>query len=143
MLRSRATCYNPVHLATLPCAELCIVHAKACHVHLSLRNGPFYIALRRRCCSAADTTRPRKDNEVNGREYHFVTSRDQMERDVANTQLYIEAGQYNDNMYGTSVQAVRDVAEAVSDLPLTQRFPTFCIGRPQKFFHEERRPRLF
>jgi len=60
----------------------------------------------------ADTTRPRKDNEVDGRDYHFVTSREQMEHDM-HTSLFIEAGQYNDNLYGTSVQSVREVAEKV------------------------------
>lgn len=36
-----------------------------------------------------------------------------MEQDIAN-HLFIEAGQYNDNLYGTSVQSVREVAEKVS-----------------------------
>jgi len=62
-----------------------------------------------------DTTRPRKDNEVDGRDYHFVTSREQMEHDM-HTSLFIEAGQYNDNLYGTSVQSVKEVAEKVCGL---------------------------
>jgi len=36
-----------------------------------------------------------------------------MERDIQ-AQLFVEAGQYNDNLYGTSIQAVRDIAETVS-----------------------------
>lgn len=56
------------------------------------------------------TTRPKRDSEVDGREYFFVESREQMERDM-NSQMFIEAGQYNDNLYGTSVTAVKDVAE--------------------------------
>lgn len=59
-----------------------------------------------------DTTRPRRDYEVDGRDYHFVASREQMERDIQN-HLFIEAGQYNDNLYGTSVASVREVAEKV------------------------------
>lgn len=35
-----------------------------------------------------------------------------MERDIQN-HLFIEAGQYNDNLYGTSVASVREVAENV------------------------------
>jgi len=35
-----------------------------------------------------------------------------MERDIQD-QLFVEAGQYNGNLYGTSVQAVRDIAETV------------------------------
>jgi len=34
-----------------------------------------------------------------------------MESDIAN-HLFIEAGQYNDNLYGTSVASVRDVAKS-------------------------------
>lgn len=57
------------------------------------------------------TTRPKREHEVNGRDYHFVPRREDMERDIQN-HLFIEAGHYNDNLYGTSVQAVRDLAEA-------------------------------
>ena len=57
------------------------------------------------------TTRARRDYEIDGRDYHFVESRRQMEADIAN-HLFIEAGQYNDNLYGTSIVSVRDVAEA-------------------------------
>lgn len=35
-----------------------------------------------------------------------------MEADIQN-HLFIEAGQYNDNLYGTSVASVREVAEKV------------------------------
>ncbi|XP_076370187.1 disks large homolog 1-like isoform X3 [Tachypleus tridentatus] len=56
------------------------------------------------------TTRPRRDYEVDGRDYHFVSSREQMEKDIQN-HLFIEAGQYNDNLYGTSVASVKEVAE--------------------------------
>lgn len=37
-----------------------------------------------------------------------------MEKDIQN-HLFIEAGQYNDNLYGTSVSSVREVAEKVSN----------------------------
>jgi len=56
------------------------------------------------------TTRLKRDYEVDGRDYHFVASREQMERDIQ-MHLFIEAGQYNDNLYGTSVASVRQVAE--------------------------------
>lgn len=59
-----------------------------------------------------DTTRPKRDYEVDGRDYHFVISREQMEKDIQEHK-FIEAGQYNDNLYGTSVQSVRFVAERV------------------------------
>lgn len=50
---------------------------------------------------------------MDGRDYHFVSSREQMERDIQ-SHRFIEAGQYNNHLYGTSVQSVRQVAEQVS-----------------------------
>lgn len=65
------------------------------------------------CPPTEDTTRPKRDYEVDGRDYHFVMSREQMEKDIQEHK-FIEAGQYNDNLYGTSVQSVKYVAERVS-----------------------------
>lgn len=56
------------------------------------------------------TTRERREYEVDGRDYHFVASRAAMEADIQNHK-FIEAGQYNDNLYGTSVASVKAVAE--------------------------------
>ena len=49
---------------------------------------------------------------MDGRDYHFVSSREEMERAIQDHH-FIEAGQYNDNLYGTSVLSVREVAEKV------------------------------
>ena len=62
-----------------------------------------------------DTTRERRDYEVDARDYHFVDSREEMERAIQN-HMFIEAGQYNENLYGTSVQSVKEVAEKVQCL---------------------------
>ncbi len=59
-----------------------------------------------------DTTRKARPGEVDGRDYHFVESVEQMERDIQ-AHLFIEAGRYKDNLYGTSIHAVREVAEQV------------------------------
>ena len=56
----------------------------------------------------SDTTRSPREYEVDSRDYFFV-SREDMERSIQNHE-FIEAGQYNENLYGTSVVAVRDVA---------------------------------
>uniref|UniRef100_A0A0N4Z743 Disks large homolog 1 n=1 Tax=Parastrongyloides trichosuri TaxID=131310 RepID=A0A0N4Z743_PARTI len=56
------------------------------------------------------TSRPPRNNEVHGRDYFFA-SKQQMEQDVKNN-MFIEAGQYENNLYGTSIKAVRDVAES-------------------------------
>merc|ERR1719360_168796 len=57
-------------------------------------------------CCVPHTTREKKDDEIDGRDYYFVNSREQMERDIQN-HLFIEAGQFHGNLYGTSVQSVR------------------------------------
>lgn len=49
---------------------------------------------------------------MDGQDYHFVVSREQMEKDIQDNK-FIEAGQFNDNLYGTSIQSVRAVAERV------------------------------
>ena len=54
------------------------------------------------------TTRPKRDNEVEGRDYYFVTKTEMSEQ--IERQQFIEAGQFSDNLYGTSIKAVLDVA---------------------------------
>ncbi|XP_037938659.1 disks large 1 tumor suppressor protein isoform X4 [Teleopsis dalmanni] len=88
------------------------------------------------------TTRPKRDYEVDGRDYHFMSSREQMERDIQN-HLFIEAGQYNDNLYGTSVASVREVAEkgkhcildvsgnAIKRLQVAQLYPVAIFIKPK------------
>uniref|UniRef100_A0A182XY37 Uncharacterized protein n=1 Tax=Anopheles stephensi TaxID=30069 RepID=A0A182XY37_ANOST len=87
------------------------------------------------------TTRPKRDYEVDGRDYHFIASREQMEKDIQN-HLFIEAGQYNDNLYGTSVASVREVAEkgkhcildvsgnAIKRLQVAQLYPIAIFIKP-------------
>lgn len=53
---------------------------------------------------------------MDGRDYHFVTSVEQMERDIQ-AHLFIEAGRYKDNLYGTSIKAVQEVANQVGVQP--------------------------
>jgi len=57
------------------------------------------------------TTRPIREGEVEGQNYHYVTSREQMEQDIKN-HLFIEAGQYKNHLYGTSLECVKQVAES-------------------------------
>ncbi|OON22247.1 PDZ/DHR/GLGF domain protein [Opisthorchis viverrini] len=56
------------------------------------------------------TTRACRPNEVEGRDYHFVISREIMVADIA-AQRYLEAGEYNGNLYGTHLESVFEVAE--------------------------------
>ncbi|XP_031733351.1 disks large homolog 2 isoform X19 [Anarrhichthys ocellatus] len=88
------------------------------------------------------TTRQKRDYEVDGRDYHFVTTREQMEKDIQEHK-FIEAGQYNDNLYGTSVQSVKCVAErgkhcildvsgnAIKRLQVAQLYPIAIFIKPK------------
>ncbi|XP_073769988.1 disks large homolog 2 isoform X28 [Danio rerio] len=88
------------------------------------------------------TTRPKRDYEVDGRDYHFMASREQMEKDIQEHK-FIEAGQYNDNLYGTSVQSVKYVAErgkhcildvsgnAIKRLQVAQLYPIAIFIKPR------------
>ncbi|XP_035255097.1 MAGUK p55 subfamily member 3-like isoform X1 [Anguilla anguilla] len=53
------------------------------------------------------TTRPKKSHEKEGVEYHFV-SKQAFDADVQNNK-FIEHGEYKENQYGTSVEAIRSV----------------------------------
>ncbi|XP_054616062.1 MAGUK p55 subfamily member 3 isoform X3 [Dunckerocampus dactyliophorus] len=53
------------------------------------------------------TTRPKKAHEKEGVEYHFVTKQ-QFDADVLNNK-FIEHGEYKENQYGTSIEAIRSV----------------------------------
>ncbi|XP_036841428.1 disks large homolog 1 isoform X28 [Oncorhynchus mykiss] len=88
------------------------------------------------------TTRPKRDYEFDTRDYHFVVSREQMEKDIQDHK-FIEAGQYNNHLYGTSVQSVREVAEkgkhcildvsgnAIKRLQLAQLHPIAVFIKPK------------
>lgn len=94
------------------------------------------------CRIISDTTRPRRDYEVDGRDYHFVASREQMERDIQN-HLFIEAGQYNDNLYGTSVASVREVAEKVwISILAFGLWPKWQLNPPSFFYRLQRKAKV-
>lgn len=56
------------------------------------------------------TTRPPKEGEVDGVRYHFV-SMQEMKRDLARHK-FVEAGELNNNLYGTSIDSIREVADS-------------------------------
>ncbi|XP_075337753.1 disks large homolog 3 isoform X3 [Odontesthes bonariensis] len=92
--------------------------------------------------ASADTTRPRRENEMDGQDYHFVGSREQMEKDIQDNK-FIEAGQFNENLYGTSILSVRTVAErgkhcildvsgnAIKRLQQAQLYPIAIFIKPK------------
>ncbi|XP_014480744.1 PREDICTED: MAGUK p55 subfamily member 5-A isoform X7 [Dinoponera quadriceps] len=56
------------------------------------------------------TSRPKKDSEVDGQDYHFI-SRSQFESDILGRK-FVEHGEYEKAYYGTSVEAIRTVVNS-------------------------------
>uniref|UniRef100_A0A669EDR0 Discs large homolog 1-like protein n=1 Tax=Oreochromis niloticus TaxID=8128 RepID=A0A669EDR0_ORENI len=99
------------------------------------------------------TTRPRREYEVDGRDYHFMSSRELMEREIQEHK-FIEAGQYNNHLYGTSIQSVKEVADkgkhcildvsgnAIKRLQMAGLHPIAILIRPLISFCREMNKRL-
>jgi MAGUK p55 subfamily protein 5 len=60
--------------------------------------------------SLTDTSRPIKDDELNGKDYHFV-ERHVFESDIQEHK-FVEYGEYEKNFYGTSLEAIREVVNS-------------------------------
>lgn len=80
-------------------------------------------------CMRLDTTRAPRTGEQNGREYHFATKDSFL--DLVGQNGFIEYAQFGGNYYGTSVQAVRNIAEqgriCILDIEME-----VCSWRPAK-----------
>ncbi|KAG9337611.1 hypothetical protein JZ751_028473 [Albula glossodonta] len=95
------------------------------------------------------TTRPKKTHEKEGVEYHFV-SKQAFDADAQNNK-FIEFGEYKENQYGTSMEAIRSVQtknkmclvdvqpEALKALRTAEFKPFVIFVRPR--IPEARRPR--
>lgn len=66
--------------------------------------------------SVSHTTRPRRENEVDGRDYHFV-SREQFQQLVAED-AFLEHAEVFGNCYGTSRESVQDLLDQGFDVIL-------------------------
>lgn len=104
--------YKPILTLSISLWQFCSVNGRLCG-YCRGKSNCFLFCFKNYWFVFKDTTRPKRDYEVDGRDYHFVTSREQMEKDIQDHK-FIEAGQYNNHLYGTSVQSVREVAEKVN-----------------------------
>lgn len=68
------------------------------------------------CLSISHTTRPPRSDEINGRDYHFVskTEFEQMQRQGE----FVESAQVYGNLYGTSKQEIAQAINSGKDLLL-------------------------
>ena len=55
----------------------------------------------------SDTSRPKRHDEIDGQDYHFI-SRLQFEQDIV-ARRFVEHGEYEKAYYGTSLEAIRSV----------------------------------
>jgi len=53
------------------------------------------------------TSRPIRENEIDGKQYHFV-KREVMEQDIANNK-YLECGELQGHLYGTKMDSIRQI----------------------------------
>ncbi|KAJ1876789.1 guanylate kinase, partial [Coemansia sp. S17] len=60
--------------------------------------------------SVSNTTRKPRAGETNGVDYHFLTREDFIA--AIELKKFIEHAEFSGNMYGTTVQAVKDVADS-------------------------------
>ncbi|CAF4633113.1 unnamed protein product, partial [Rotaria sp. Silwood2] len=60
------------------------------------------------------TTRLKKQDEIDGRDYHFIT-REQFEKDISND-LFVEHGEYEKNLYGTSKSAIETCSNTLNKI---------------------------
>ncbi len=85
-----------------------------------------------------DTSRPRKDEEVDQRDYYFVP-RPQFEQDIT-AQKFVEYGEFEKNLYGTSLEAIRQVVGSgktcILNLHPQVRDPSFFMEEGQDIIRE-------
>uniref|UniRef100_A0A0A9XNQ5 MAGUK p55 subfamily member 5 n=1 Tax=Lygus hesperus TaxID=30085 RepID=A0A0A9XNQ5_LYGHE len=101
--------------------EVALYYPRANHKRPIVLIGPPNIGrheLRQRLMEDSDrfaaaiphTSRARKDGEVDGQDYHFIT-RAQFEADIL-ARKFVEHGEYEKAYYGTSLDAIRSVVNA-------------------------------
>ena len=59
---------------------------------------------------SSDTSRRQKPEEVNGKEYYFIT-KNHFKEYVANGK-FVEHGEYDGHYYGTSLESIREIVES-------------------------------
>lgn len=77
--------------------KICIVSCTVKYTPLIICNSDEHL----------DTSRPARGDEVNGKDYHFVTKAE-FEADIVSNK-FVEHGELEKNLYGTSLDAVQQV----------------------------------
>ena len=82
-------------------------------------------------CYNTDTSRRPREGEENGLDYHFAMRID-MEEDIRQNR-FLEYGEYADNLYGTTYDAIREVNRS-GKMCILDINPQVC-NTPTLIFH--------
>ncbi len=84
-----------------------------------------------------DTTRPARENEEDGKNYHFVTH-DKMVADIAANQ-YLEYGTHEEAMYGTKLETIRQIHKRglMAILDVEPQVKLCCTKQKQRKHHRK------
>ena len=85
---------------------------------------PYAQSLHLNCPDCTDTSRPRKETENDGKDYHFVP-RHVFEQDIAEHK-FVEYGEYEKALYGTSLEAIRQVVSS-GKICVLNLYPQVCL----------------
>lgn len=82
-----------------------------------------------------DTTRPQKKNEVDGKDYYFVST-EEMTRDISANE-FLEFGSYQGNMFGTKFETVHKIhqQDKVAILDIEPQVGSRGRGGQSKAYH--------
>jgi len=81
------------------------------------------------CVPIAHTSRPARENEMNGQDYYFV-EKPQFEALKAKKN-FVEEGEYQRNFYGTSIDSVREVVDSGKYAILVLNAPSINVMRKE------------
>lgn len=78
-----------------------------------------------RCLTLADTSRPRREDEEDGKDYYF-TARHIFEADIR-ANKFVEHGHYKKDYYGTSLESIRNVVSS-GKICVLNLHPQVCLS---------------
>jgi len=85
-----------------------------------------------------NTSRPMRDGEEAGRNYHFLT-REEMEVDIKNGK-YLEFGELKNNYYGTSLSALKVVIDAGKTCIVDPKSAVSYLSNSKRQHHIDEEP---
>ena len=110
MLVTKSSQCVPTHST---CSHTC--QTSACSIQMMVASSPTPLA---------DTSRPMRFGEINGKDYYFAT-REQMEKEIRNKH-FLEYGEHKGNLYGISIETVMNLMK-LGRVPVLDLHPQVCM----------------